>query len=767
VSKKLLILTFGLLLMLAWIFSTATGEKRELMPVEESQTAFEPPETDSKAPCYWQWYYCNVAYFWRTPHPVYGDLSYAQRFSVACSETLMGANVYIYDEGDGTFGNDDVYVTVYDDDGTGLPGLQRAQVTLTAGTYPAFPTPAYANFSGFNLVFTDDFHIAFSTSAATGTDYESCLSDDGACGELRSTDQWADGSWHLMATDWGTDVNFLIEAFMCTDWYWTPGDDYKMHYPQYPDEYGWDVNATYPIILADDWRCSETGWVKDIHFWGSWKDNIEGIVDSFMLSFHYDIPAGVPGPYGTYYNDGDCNRDGIPLSVADLVELVRYVSGTTPPRPFYPWYDMNSDCIIDSADIQKYNDYFIYGMSVFPEYPIPTCGPAELYSRPGATITEMAIKWYGVTPMTSSEQGWFDPVTDEYFEFNHWNWYQYDICLPESLWVWQDMDTIYWLNICAFVNNDDVADTAVWGWKSSYMHWNDDAVWAWWDNLVWQEMYEPPYYDYIPGDVDHDGDVDMDDATYLQNWIMGTGPPPPYDIGGFYPAADVDGDCIVALSDLVYLVNYLSSGGPPPTYCPSYPPLCNYGTFGAEFDIYGNLINGWGSAYYGEGWYYYEWYGWWNMWWFDHPYDTLRKKIIHYEVDFIQVDPSQPAFVEFAVNWSSEWWDNETEPPLPPIDEDLYIERRTLYHGEIYDSVHMEFDWVIPEYNPIWVSVDVIADNVIIEGDITHCCVQSLDLSFVITGEPPDTFPPPPPPHEGDIIFHNIDDYKPLDGSPM
>jgi len=53
---------------------------------------------------------------------------------------------------------------------------------------------------------------------------------------------------------------------------WQPADGHKMHFPQLPDEEGWDVNATAPMILADDWRCSQSGLVTDIHFWGSWRD---------------------------------------------------------------------------------------------------------------------------------------------------------------------------------------------------------------------------------------------------------------------------------------------------------------------------------------------------------------------------------------------------------------------------------------------------------------------------------------------------------------
>jgi len=54
---------------------------------------------------------------------------------------------------------------------------------------------------------------------------------------------------------------------------WVPSDGHKMHYPQMPDEIGWDVNF-HDYYLADDWQCSETGPVTDIHFWISWRHDI-------------------------------------------------------------------------------------------------------------------------------------------------------------------------------------------------------------------------------------------------------------------------------------------------------------------------------------------------------------------------------------------------------------------------------------------------------------------------------------------------------------
>ncbi len=63
---------------------------------------------------------------------------------------------------------------------------------------------------------------------------------------------------------------------------WDPGDDYKMHFPQLPNLTGWDVFAEYaeflnlPRGLADDWQCTESGPVTDIHFWGSWWQDVQG-----------------------------------------------------------------------------------------------------------------------------------------------------------------------------------------------------------------------------------------------------------------------------------------------------------------------------------------------------------------------------------------------------------------------------------------------------------------------------------------------------------
>jgi hypothetical protein len=90
---------------------------------------------------------------------------------------------------------------------------------------------------------------------------------------------------------------FLFAVIAPVNADWDEGDSYKMHYPQLPDPDGLDV-ANYngsssgePLLLADDWLCTETGLVTDIHIWGSWKYDIKGSIDSFNVSIWSNDPG--------------------------------------------------------------------------------------------------------------------------------------------------------------------------------------------------------------------------------------------------------------------------------------------------------------------------------------------------------------------------------------------------------------------------------------------------------------------------------------------
>jgi len=80
---------------------------------------------------------------------------------------------------------------------------------------------------------------------------------------------------------------------------WVEGMPYKMHHPQLPNlsSMGLDVRAVVPGEVADDWRCTQTGLVTDIHFWGSWLNDHVDPNPAFNLSIYPDVPVGPGNPY--------------------------------------------------------------------------------------------------------------------------------------------------------------------------------------------------------------------------------------------------------------------------------------------------------------------------------------------------------------------------------------------------------------------------------------------------------------------------------------
>ena len=72
---------------------------------------------------------------------------------------------------------------------------------------------------------------------------------------------------------------------------WAVGDGHKMHFPQLPDPNGWDVDF-HDWWLGDDWLCTESGDVTDIHFWISFQGDV------FMDLPFVDVSiwSNVPGP---------------------------------------------------------------------------------------------------------------------------------------------------------------------------------------------------------------------------------------------------------------------------------------------------------------------------------------------------------------------------------------------------------------------------------------------------------------------------------------
>jgi len=88
----------------------------------------------------------------------------------------------------------------------------------------------------------------------------------------------------------------------------------------------------------------------------------------------------------------------------------------------------------------------------------------------------------------------------------------------------------------------------------------------------------PSGCDYVPGDVNGDGNVIGSDVTYGVNYFRG-GPPPPDSCYNestsqwLYAAGDCNGDCSFIGSDITFLVNFFRGTQPENLWCPDTPPI--------------------------------------------------------------------------------------------------------------------------------------------------------------------------------------------------
>ncbi len=226
---------------------------------------------------------------------------------------------------------------------------------------------------------------------------------------------------------------------------WNTGDPAK--WVQMPDlsPQGMDINASFEqqvgafpqlIVLADDFRCTSTDPITDIHLWGSWKNDLlpevfdptlpapflrpdPGAV-TFNLSIHADIPA-----------------DQNPLGFSKPGELL--------------W------------------------SHVF--------NPGEFTARPWAT---------------NIEEGWLDPISSQFIFPGDTVAWQYNFLIPQAeAFIQQGTATdpvVYWLDVAA-IPQPEVASTEapLFGWKTSVDHFNDSAVYSTTDAANW-----PNVTDWLP-----------------------------------------------------------------------------------------------------------------------------------------------------------------------------------------------------------------------------------------------------------------------------
>lgn len=196
--------------------------------------------------CDWYDYTCGLAYYWTVPDDTYPIDFFNMRFSPPDPEascTLQTLEIVFYAAGSTTGSGAGVTLYVWDDDGFGFPGTVAYSVVVPEASVVFYPSALDVDVSSQNLVFTDDYHVGYTTNDQVNDVY-AVLSDDGSCGVQRSSEFNGGTTWGLMANDWLLDVNFLIFVEACCgvpgptacEWldysagiayFWTVPDDYE------------------------------------------------------------------------------------------------------------------------------------------------------------------------------------------------------------------------------------------------------------------------------------------------------------------------------------------------------------------------------------------------------------------------------------------------------------------------------------------------------------------------------------------------------------
>jgi hypothetical protein len=209
---------------------------------------------------------------------------------------------------------------------------------------------------------------------------------------------------------------------------WDEGDGHKMHYPQLPDENGWDVRNTYYVGVADDWQCSESGAVTDFHVWISVQGDDPLTWDLSNLDFiHTAIYTDLPvGPQGWSCPDQQVwHHDWMKDTPIGSVTLREYGTGDQ------GWYDPALDqwnesdhqtiyqlnfVIDDPLDAFEQVKDEVYWLEISPKLPLGADTPMIGWKTSKSTPFRDDAVWREIVADPPTADEWTeirDPITTE------------------------------------------------------------------------------------------------------------------------------------------------------------------------------------------------------------------------------------------------------------------------------------------------------------------------------------------------------------------
>ena len=207
-------------------------------------------------------------------------------------------------------------------------------------------------------------------------------------------------------------ISLLLVQTVAADW--DEGGPHKMHYPQLPDPNGWDVHfAEPPFLLADDWKCSESGPIDSIHFWVSWYADDVGTI--------YMIHNNIEGP--PYSKPGEL------LWMADVVpgQFVTRFYGEGPQGWIVmgdqPWWETNNHFVYFQINITNFDRVGSFTQEVGNIYwldiGVIVSGRAEHIGWKTTTnhFMDDAVYWWQSPDGLVDWYPLIDPITEETLDF--------------------------------------------------------------------------------------------------------------------------------------------------------------------------------------------------------------------------------------------------------------------------------------------------------------------------------------------------------------
>ena len=193
---------------------------------------------------------------------------------------------------------------------------------------------------------------------------------------------------------------------------WDIGDSYKMHYPQLPDPNGWDVSNTYYTGVADDWLCTESGPVSDIHVWYSWFNDVPDVPEFLHVGIWTDDRTGEFSKPGTrlWHKDFLVDDPGVSVRPWGTGDQGWYdpVTGFMDPNNHQETWQLN--LLIDPQEAFVQTQGNIYWLEVSVKLPLGTESQLGWKTSMSEHFEDDAV-WYEVGSPTPAWQEITDPVT--------------------------------------------------------------------------------------------------------------------------------------------------------------------------------------------------------------------------------------------------------------------------------------------------------------------------------------------------------------------